>query len=211
MIIIHCSHGKCHVIDVKHSVSVNCCFSLSPVENMKSYVCTIKSDHLWLINVSSMLHQPRVYLTLAWEFTFIGQIPKVKIMAASSSSSSIDSILSKLAALQESVDCVICRGRLQRPVVTVCGHTFCGRCVDKTFEAAASTTGGRRGGGGRGKGTSCPLCVTPLHKRSICETERTRSIVEAIQKVADVAKATLKVDGGGIQLAPDATMYSLRI
>ena len=126
-------------------------------------------------------------------------------MSATSSSSSIDSILSRLAALQESVDCVICRGRLQRPVVTVCGHTFCGKCVNKTFEAAASTTGGRRGGGGgggRGKGTSCPLCVTPLHKRSICETERSRSIVEAIQKVADVAKATLKVDVSAVQLVP---------
>ena len=107
-------------------------------------------------------------------------------MMSSTSKPPIQALASKLLALQESVECVLCRGRLKRPVATICGHTFCGVCVDKTFEAAA----GEKGGRGR---AACPLCMTPLHKRSIRETQRTRSIIEAVQRIVDVAKLTIKV------------------
>ena len=99
---------------------------------------------------------------------------------------SIQSILTKLANLEESVECVICSDRLQGPVSTVCGHTFCGGCVDKMFEASTPTAR-------RGRGASCPLCNTPLHRRSICQTARTKSIVDAVQKLADQAKKSIKV------------------
>ena len=113
---------------------------------------------------------------------------------ATNSKPDLQALTSKLLALQESVDCVICRGRLKRPVATICGHTFCGACVDKTFVAASGS------GGGRGR-AACPLCMTPLHKRSIRETERARSIIEAVQRIADVAKFTIKVRNGIIDEA----------
>ena len=113
-------------------------------------------------------------------------------MASSSSSPASVSLVAKLSALEERFRCVICAGRLQRPVNTVCGHTYCSACVDRMFEVSSSEKR-ETGTGVTGMGVACPLCKTTLRRRSICHTQRTRSIVDAIQKIADEAKNSIKV------------------
>nr|XP_012144204.1 PREDICTED: breast cancer type 1 susceptibility protein homolog isoform X1 [Megachile rotundata] len=76
--------------------------------------------------------------------------------------------------MQTSLQCTICLHTISQPVKTPCGHRFCRTCIQTVLQ---------------NKSALCPLCNTPIQRRSITVDEdmkvyidRLQDLIEAVEK-----------------------------
>jgi hypothetical protein len=82
-------------------------------------------------------------------------------------------------ALEQALECPLCLGRMQHPVTTACGHSFCRLCL---LAVPGSASGAM----------PCPLCRTPHARKALLElapSQALRAVLEAVELAAQGALA----------------------
>ncbi|KAB7494178.1 Breast cancer type 1 susceptibility-like protein [Armadillidium nasatum] len=85
---------------------------------------------------------------------------------------SIDSVLHRM---QSTLACRICLDLLSNPLTTKCGHTFCKECLDRLHISGKASY-------------PCPLCMTPITRRSLNQNAKISTLVSAVRNVISSIK-----------------------
>ncbi|KAJ1982370.1 hypothetical protein H4R35_000325 [Dimargaris xerosporica] len=75
-----------------------------------------------------------------------------------------------LGRLQAEVTCAICLSVLDHPLSTHCNHVFCQDCIHHSLSS---------------KNTTCPLCKTPITKRSLAQQGAFGDVAAAVHRVIE--------------------------
>ncbi|KAJ1983805.1 hypothetical protein H4R34_001048 [Dimargaris verticillata] len=81
-----------------------------------------------------------------------------------------------LGRLQAEVTCAICLSVLDHPLSTHCNHVFCQDCIHHSLSS---------------KNTACPLCKTPITKRSLAHQEAFGDVAAAVHRVIEAFEHTV--------------------
>lgn len=71
---------------------------------------------------------------------------------------------------------------LNNPLTTKCGHTFCKGCLDRLHISAKASY-------------PCPLCMTPITRRSLSQNPKISNLVSAVRNVISSIKLDCGVQG----------------
>jgi len=83
-------------------------------------------------------------------------------------------VLDALQQMQKSLECSICLELLKDPHSTKCNHQFCGQCIRQVLEKSSKKSKNK---------WYCPLCKTPVSKRSLTPNPKLNEIVAAVRNL----------------------------
>ncbi|XP_015750845.1 PREDICTED: E3 ubiquitin-protein ligase TRIM58-like [Acropora digitifera] len=86
----------------------------------------------------------------------------------------VQDVLNALQQMQKSLECSICLELLKDPHSTKCNHQFCGQCIRKVLEKSSKSSKNK---------WYCPLCKTPVSKRSLTPNPTLSEIVAAVRNL----------------------------
>lgn len=111
--------------------------------------------------------QKRPFEDSGEHYSLCARDTRTKCFKVSTERESISSYLSQAAVMRdkEDLECKICFCVLYQPVTTVCGHTFCRECLQRTLDHRPE----------------CPCCRRTLH----CGVERNIKVTRVVRKIVE--------------------------
>ncbi|XP_068715646.1 breast cancer type 1 susceptibility protein homolog isoform X2 [Montipora foliosa] len=105
----------------------------------------------------------------------------------------VQDVLEALQQMQKSLECSICLELLKDPHSTKCNHQFCGKCIKQVLEKSSKKSKNK---------WYCPLCKTPVSKRSLTPNPKLSEIVEAVRNLQVAVQDDSGVPTGSPPLVP---------
>ncbi|KAJ7370421.1 Breast cancer 1, early onset [Desmophyllum pertusum] len=108
-------------------------------------------------------------------------------------STKVKDVLDALQQMQKSLECSICLELLKDPHSTNCNHQFCGQCIRQVLEKSSKKSKNK---------WYCPLCKTPVSKRSLTPNPKLNEIVAAVRNLQGAVQEDTGIPTGSPPLRP---------
>ncbi|EDO49384.1 predicted protein [Nematostella vectensis] len=98
----------------------------------------------------------------------------------------VDEVLNCLRQMQKNLECSICLELLRNPHSTKCNHQYCWDCINQVLEKSSKKSKNK---------WFCPLCKTPVTRRSLTPNPKLANIVAAVKNLQDAVTCDIETPG----------------